>query len=328
MKKTRSLPESVQRSIAGIVLTGFHADPQGIRRLGGGSYGTAYLVTLPVEPKTAVVKTFRIPGMHRTEAMQIETLSAHSTVKFPKIYFLFDQTETNKTDALVMEYIDGVDAFTTVSLLFKSRKRKAAFAEAVTDGMLAIHQTKGPLFGYLDHPVFDRWTDFYRIYAKEVLAGAKLFHDQGRLAFRYFDLLQTAYDHFGDVFTEEIGEATLTHGDLNVMNMLVDKKTLRLKAFIDPFNSMWADRDFDLFQLFNLTGRFYHLFETYRKKAVLAPNVELKCAYYGYFNEILCYVKSGITMKILLEDVRKRLVREFRKAGIGWPVQRKKEKQP
>lgn len=36
------------------------------------------------------------------------------------------------------------------------------------------------------------------------------------------------------------------------MNIMADPKTLKLTAFIDPCTSIWADREYDLFQLRNM----------------------------------------------------------------------------
>lgn len=43
------------------------------------------------------------------------------------------------------------------------------------------------------------------------------------------------------------------------------KKPFEISAIIDPLNSMYADKEYDLFQLNNLTGPCFHLYKTYKK---------------------------------------------------------------
>ena len=45
---------------------------------------------------------------------------------------------------------------------------------------------------------------------------------------------------------------------------MADKKTFKLTGFIDPCGSIWADREYDLFQLRNMWGDAYGLYETYK----------------------------------------------------------------
>ncbi|MBO5433048.1 MAG: phosphotransferase, partial [Clostridia bacterium] len=65
---------------------------------------------------------------------------------------------------------------------------------------------------------------------------------------------------------EEKTNPVLIHGDLNIMNIMADPKTLELTAFIDPCGSLWSDREYDLFQLRNMWGDAYGLYETYKHK--------------------------------------------------------------
>ena len=54
-----------------------------------------------------------------------------------------------------------------------------------------------------------------------------------------------------DKYEDEPKFPVLIHGDLNIMNIMADKKTFYLNGFIDPCGSMWADREYDLYQLQN-----------------------------------------------------------------------------
>ena len=73
--------------------------------------------------------------------------------------------------------------------------------------------------------------------------------------------MRAAWEKFDVVFSEEVKEACLIHGDLNVGNIMVGKG-YNINGFIDPLNSAYADREYDLFQFDNLTGKRFFLRET------------------------------------------------------------------
>ncbi|MDD3122392.1 MAG: phosphotransferase [Candidatus Izemoplasmatales bacterium] len=284
--------------------------------LGGGSYGFVYKVTFEKSYKPVVVKGYRVNGMHKTEKFQTELLSKNTSVKMPEIYHVFDHSEDVPFDAIIMEYIDGVDGFTTPSLLLKSSSTRKAFARSVVDGMVQIHMAKNDKFGYVESPTYDTWQEFYLTIVAFVQTGTQQLLIEKKIKPKYAKMMDYITSIFEQVFDEFIEDATLIHGDLNVMNMLVNPKKLELVAFIDPFNSMWADRDYDLFQLNNLTGKRFFLFRTYENTVKLSSKTHLKCAYYAYVNELLCYILSGFTLEFLLNFVYNSLRNELKKAEL------------
>lgn len=290
---------------------------QSVKYLGGGSYGFAYLVEMESVPNI-VVKGYRVFGMHRTEKFQLELLRKSTRVKIPEVYFIVEHDNEIPFDAIVMEYLDGVDAFTTPSLLLKSAKVRKKFAKAVVEGMKDIHQVKNSTFGFVENPEYSTWQSFYETIVDQVVEGTNRFVQEKKLKKKYGILMNSMKKVFNQIFDEEILEATLTHGDLNVMNILVKPDTLELVGFIDPFNSMWADRDYDLFQFNNLTGKRFFLYKTYSEMVKLGPKTALKCAYYAFVNELLCYILSGSTWEILLNHVYNNLKKELKNAGISY----------
>lgn len=78
-----------------------------------------------------------------------------------------------------------------------------------------------------------------------------------------------ARDRFSSIFSQPVSDACLIHGDLNVGNIMVGKG-LEITGFIDPLNSMYADREYDLFQFNNLSGKRFFLCDTYLKSTVRA----------------------------------------------------------
>ena len=80
-----------------------------------------------------------------------------------------------------------------------------------------------------------------------------------------FELLEKGFDVFKEIYEEPL-YPVLIHGDLNIMNIMADPKDMSLTGFIDPCGSMWADREYDLFQLRNMWGDAYGIYETYKDR--------------------------------------------------------------
>lgn len=124
--------------------------------------------------------------------------------------------------------------------------------------------------------------------------------------------MQTAWENFDYIFSEPVKEASLIHGDLNVMNVMSDKR-LNITAIIDPLECKWADKEFDLFQLRNLTGECFGLYEAYKRKYPVSEKCDLKCAFYAVYHEVYCLISTGTNTEIILAAAVKRLKRELKK---------------
>ena len=74
---------------------------------------------------------------------------------------------------------------------------------------------------------------------------------------------------------------------------------------------MYADLEYDLFQFDNLTSKWFYLRKTYIEKYGASNYCDAKCAFYGLFNEVYCYIKSGMLVKFimnpLVKNMKKRL---------------------
>lgn len=273
-----------------------------VKYIGGGSFGFAYKVETDREPKTVVVKVFKLEGMHKKEAYQLGILQANSTIKFPKVYFLHDSTSEIPINCMGMEFIEGKDAFNSFGLLFKSKKAKLDFADKLTEGMHNIHCCTGEKFGDVENPIYDNWNDYYRTYAEDILKKAEDLHNTGKLEGFIFNTMKKAFEMYDVIFEEEVTTPALIHGDLNLMNVMV-KKPFEIAAIIDPLNSMYADKEFDLFQLNNLTGPFFYLYKTYKKKYKTSENCDAKCAFYALWNETYCYIRSGALIRTIMYPI-------------------------
>lgn len=294
----------------------FKTEVKACRYLGGGSFGTAFGLTLEGEPKNIVVKLCKAEDMHLQEAFDLKMLKSFSPVPVPEVFFTHSRTEDIPFDALCMEFIDGRDGFTCPSLPFKSRRKKTAFAENVADALLEIHSHTNEKFGLARNPEFGEWLDYYRPFAEKVLNDARLLNKNGKFEGKILALLQKAYAHFDYIFSERVKEACFIHGDINVMNIMVEPKSFEIAAFIDPLNSLYADREYELFQLQNLTGNFYSLYETYKSKYPVSEKCDLKCAFYGLFNEAAVYIKTGEKVDFIMNAVMRRMKKQMRLHGL------------
>jgi fructosamine-3-kinase len=84
-------------------------------------------------------------------------------------------------------------------------------------------------------------------------------------------------------------------------------------AFIDPLNTMFADREYDLFQLKNLTGNVFRLYELYKQKYPVSKNCDIKCAFYALFNEAMVYIKTGRYTRVIMLNTIHNMNKELRK---------------
>lgn len=295
----------------------FGREVKSCRYLGGGSFGMAYGLTLDGEAKKVVIKICKAEDMHLQEAFDLKTLKSFSPVPVPEVFFTHSRTEKIPFNALCMEFIEGRDGFTCPSLLFKSRRKKAAFAENVTDALLEIHSHTSEKFGLARNPQYDSWLDYYRPFAEKVLADARALNKNGKFEGKILALLEKSFAHFDYIFSEPVKEACFIHGDINVMNIMAEPKNFEIAAFIDPLNSLYADREYELFQLQNLTGNFYHLYETYKSKYPVSEKCDLKCAFYGLFNEAAVYIRTGAKVDFIMNAVMRRMKKQMKLHELG-----------
>ncbi len=234
----------------------------------------------------------------------------------PEVYYTYDATEQFPIDVLCMEKINGVNALMHLPFLFCSKKKRARFADIVTDALGKIHEVKSDRYGFIaSKERYDTWREFYFKLANEVFTKAQAFLASGRLKPAIFSLLEKGMRNF-DFIVDGATVPTLLHGDLNIANIMAEKKTFIPTGIIDPFNSMWGDTEYDLFQLNMLTGARCRLFKTYQRKFKTSEKAELKCAFYALVNEVLCHVTNGTSSRILFFFIIKRIKKQYKIWGI------------
>ena len=264
-----------------------------LKFIGGGSFGKVYKCTKS-DGEIIILKAYHVSGMEKTEAEQLKLLGTNTSVKMPQVYFTHNDDEIA---VLCMSFIEGKNALDP-SFLLKSKAQKQSFANDVIDGMLKWHSVKGEKFGYLENATYDSWKEFYiENKVQRDLAGLKKLMDEGKYSKKNYDLLCRGLDIFKEVANEP-ESPVLIHGDLNIMNIMADPKTMKLTGFIDPCGSMWADREYDLFQFLNMWGNAYKLYDTYKSKCKMSEHCDFKVAFYGALHENSMRLKGGLIVPV------------------------------
>ena len=276
---------------------------------GGGSFGRAVYVEC-TDGQKLVIKFLLAKDMLEKETRDLTLLAQYCTEKVPAVLFAKPCDDEIPADCDGMEHIAGKSALFAFGMLLMSKKRRLQFADCVTSALHAVHSCKNEKFGDTMNADCDNWLDYYRPFAAEVMQKAEEYFSAGKLDKKVILAMRAAWDKFDMIFSEEVKEACLIHGDLNVGNIMVGKG-YRITGFIDPLNSAYADREYDLFQFDNLTGKRFFLRETYIKKYGASQYCMQKLAFYGLWNEVYCYIKSGVLvnliMKPLVKNMNKRL---------------------
>lgn len=276
--------------------------------IGGGSYGRVYK-TLLSDGEIIAVKGYKLQEMQHEEAQQLKFLYEHTSVKMPEVLFTYEDADTA---ILAMSFVEGQNVLNPLFLL-KSKSQKQRFADEVISGMLEWHSVTNDKFGSLSNPVYDSWYEYYKTEKQEPwLKSLKELSDKGKFSKKKMKLLFDATEIFNNL-PQENTKPVLIHADLNIMNIMADPKTFKLIAFIDPCGSMWADREYDLFQLRNMWGDAYGLYETYKRKCETSEFTDFRVAYYGAMLEASMRLKGGHIVP-LWEDLNfARLKKEIKK---------------
>ncbi len=270
-----------------------NAKAASIKFIGGGSYGKVFKCTL-ADKRIVILKAYRVQGMQEKEAGYLRILSKNTSVSMPEVYFTHaDDT----TEVMGMSFIEGSNVLSPVYLL-KSKNARKKFAENVISGMLEWHEVSGEKYGDILNPTHTSWIEYYREKMVEPrLDGLKMLCENGKYPRKSFDLLSEATELFFKV-VEEPEKPVLTHTDLNIMNIMADPKTFELKGFIDPCGSMWADKEYDLFQFLNMWGGYYKLYDTYKEMSQTSEHCDLKVAYYAALNEASCRLNGALIIPV------------------------------
>lgn len=283
-----------------------------VKYLGGGSFGMAFEVESD-DGEQVVVKFLRASNMLEKEIFDLKLLYDSSPIRFPKVIFSRKADDAIPADCYAMDKIEGSTAFSSyIARLLMSKRKKQAFADKVTTALHAIHCHTNDKFGDTLCPDCDNWLDFYKPFAGAVMDKAQELSKSGEISEKIVSVMQEAWSKFDVIFSEDVIEACLIHGDLNLANIMVDDN-FEISGFIDPLNSAYADKEYDLFQFDNLFGKSFKLRKTYIKKYGASNNCDVKCAFYGLWNEVYCYIKSGMLFGMIMNPLVKNMKKQLKR---------------
>ena len=280
-----------------------------IRRIGMGYYADVYKVNYEAGPSIAV-KVYKTEGIMEREKLQLSVLGEYSLAAVPTVLWTYKADGDSDRDVLCMNFLEGTIGGAVYYLSKEKRKR---LADSVADNLIAFHNVKSPDgFGELESDVrYKTFNEYYKIQAEKILPMAEELERKGQLTPFVTDTLRRAYAQFDRIFYLPVTEAVLIHGDYNMWNILVDRKDCSVSAVIDPCGCMWADREYDLYQLNNANGVKLGLFESYASKMKLSENCMQKMAFYELFNSVEHYYMSGHPVRKSKTDKRTKELKKY-----------------
>lgn len=315
-KEIRPVSKKDAQSFAIAVLeTTYNTKVNSIKYVGGGSFGFVFKADIDKEPFSVIMKACRTEGICEREASELTLLGSNSLIKIPKVYFTFLATNEILIDFIGMELVEGSDCFMDFIKLLNSKKSKERFADEITTIIHHWHEQTNDKFGLIGNAVYDEWLDYYQPFAADILECARVLTNRGKLEKKVLTTMERAWSAFDFIFSEKVETASLIHGDMNVMNIMSDKH-LHPTAIIDPLESKWADKEYELFQLRNLTGDEFHLYETYKAKYPVSEKCDIKTAFYALYHEVYAYISSGTKVNFILMPLVKRMNKELDKCNL------------
>jgi aminoglycoside phosphotransferase (APT) family kinase protein len=264
----------------------FDCDVIDYKKVGEGFYGQVYLIDIQKSPNKVIVKWYKHKGNNTRESEQLGLLKKYSLLKVPDVYYIHNYSEYIPYEAVLMEYIEGVNA----SHLPTNHENKEKFVEEMVDNLIYLHSVTNES-GYGEGNVlFNDWKTCLRNKIDDIYRNLKSNNLASSKVMGYVDVSLQAFD---DIFSEPVVRSSLIHSDYNLWNILVDKKTAKITAIIDPLDAGWADKEMDLFHLENADGNRFGLLEYYINNAGVSELFPVKNAFYWFWDDMKHLVNVG-----------------------------------
>lgn len=282
----------------------FGAGPERLEPVGGGYYGSVYFVTCG--GKTAVFKLYLLSGLAQKEADQLSLLRAKLPLPVPEVYGVF--TEEGLYDTLIMEKLEGLNGGDP-KLAFRRKRDRMKLADSLIGALIALHETPVEGFGEIGRETFSNWNDCYRARLDGIRAALE--KQERTIPGELRAQIEETYRSFDRVLCEPVERPALIHGDLNLWNVMVNPETLQITGVIDPFDCCRADRELELFQLENATGKRFSLLPKYREQVRLSTYFDVKKDYYHFWDDIKHIALAGLYQEKPLLKLGRKLLREI-----------------
>ena len=273
-----------------------------IQLFSNGAYSKVYKAKFEKCGTDVVIKAYFKIGFMQKELRQIEELRKFSIASIPQIYGCFYGDGESTTDIYFMELMPGVPVR---FVQYETEAEKRKIADAVVDAHIALHNVLNPNgFGELDCDTFSKsWETHYHNRINGYYEQLNKIQENP-LSTKARLLIDEAYNNFENVFTQPVKYASLIHGDYKMKNVLIEPKTFKLTAILDPMDCCYGDRESDLFTYINphRDSKFGFL-ENYKAKVSISDNFLLKNQYYFLWNEIKLLIRMGYCFNETLEEI-------------------------
>lgn len=278
--------------------------------IGEGAAGKVYRCEINSEPFAVAIKLAKNESLLIKENNFINFISNLVDIKLPKIYFIHNASESDQANFICMEYFKGISA-NTKSILYNFKRKKFTLQAVVN--LENLHKIKNDKFGPIDNAIFENWHDYYKPFAENVCKFATKKANENKFIKSVAEIMEFAFSNYDKIFDDKIGQPTLIHGDYWTPNLIVNKKTMDLVGVVDPFNVMWADRDYELFTLVAGLGKNLKLYQLYKSRNDIADKCDLKIEFYALFSEVYWYSltdhKYDSFMIYKAKELKKQLIR-------------------
>lgn len=266
-----------------------------IKLLGKGASGKAYLIKSDALPcKVAVVKVSEHVDALKKEKQMLEFLYERCANKVPNVYFFFC---VDGRAFLGMRYIKGISG---KSWLVSFVPNKKHLRESILDTLDSIQGIKGNGFGKYDSPEYKSWKAYYYDFFIKIYAFTKSKHKSGEVSSDVMRAIDEIHLHFDEIYNSPENESCLCHGDFWMPNFIIDFAKSEINGVLDPFDMLWAEKEYELFALTVGAGNRLRLYEGYKKRHMLSRYCDLKIEVYALVNELHWFdVLGSIDMKYI-----------------------------
>ena len=281
------------------------------KSIGGGYYADVYRFDFK-DRESQIIKVYKSVGIMSKEISQIKILSQYALFPMPEALWTHRADDEFSSDILAMNCLEGENGG---NIFYINRTKRERLAEQVTDNLITFHNVhNADGFGEINgDKYYKTFNDYYKEKTVDILNMAKKLNEKGQITDDVLSVVNEAFDNFDKIFRFPITQSSLIHGDYNMWNVMVSKKECKVTAIIDPCGCMWADREYDLFQLRNMWGDSYGLYEEYKRQNRLSEYADFKIAYYAAVHEASCRLQGGLIMPLWEELCNRRLRKEMKK---------------
>ncbi len=273
-------------TVKSVVENQLHTKVIAVATAGKGASGSVYCVATEQEPYKLAVKVGNEFDMLLEEKEMLDFLLDKVDFKVPKPFFLCTNDDKSY---LGLEFIDG-ESGKKIPLICNKKK----LSDNIIAAFMNMQSVKNNKFGKYNNPIYDTWIDYYRNFFDAVYAFSKAKYKEKGLEEIVIKALDLVNEKFDIIFGESPNEAVLCHGDFWLPNLMLDFKTGELKGVLDPFDMLWAEKEYELFCLTaGADSKKLKLYENYKSKNEVSEYCDLKLEIYALCNELHWYEKLG-----------------------------------